>query len=82
MKPKEKAEMIMRENLHQISGIPTRHILMFNRGDSHVESARKCALFFLDEIEFEIERIDKKFNLGLEGTKQYWQEVKTEIEKL
>ena len=46
------------------------------------EQAKECALIAVIEIVEELKRLDKKFNLGLEGTMQYWEKVKTEIIKL
>ena len=44
--------------------------------------SKRCALISVDEILIEVNRLDEKFNLRLDGTRQYWKEVKQEIKKL
>ena len=45
-----------------------------------MSNAKTSAIISVDEIIEELKRIDTKFNLGLEGTMQYWDKVKKEIE--
>ena len=40
---------------------------------------KQHALITVDEILTEVNRLDKKFNLGLDGTREYWDGVKTKI---
>lgn len=47
-----------------------------------VKKAKECAIILIDEIKNECIRIDEKFNLGSEGTKQYWDAVRDQIGKL
>ncbi|HRH52626.1 MAG TPA: hypothetical protein PLN38_04870 [Chitinophagales bacterium] len=45
-----------------------------------IHEAKKCAIIAVDEI-FQVNP-SNKVNGGLVSTKEYWQEVKNEIEKL
>lgn len=47
-----------------------------------MHEVKECAIITVQEVLFEVNRLDLKFNLGLEGTRQYWNEVKKEIENL
>ena len=40
---------------------------------------KQHALITVDVILTEVNRLDKKFNLGLDGTREYWDGVKTKI---
>ena len=40
---------------------------------------KQHAIITVDEILTEVNRLDKKFNLGLDGTREYWDGVKTKI---
>lgn len=51
----------------------------------HTQSPRgsiNYSVITINEILNECIRIDTKFNLGLEGTNQYWQDVIKELESL
>ena len=72
MTPKEKANEICNKMLYQID---------WNAQPSTVKGvAKKCALIAVDEILNDLSNI----NYGIEylGRRDYWQEVKQEIEKL
>jgi hypothetical protein len=47
-----------------------------------LEAAQECAKLLAVEVLFQVNSIDKKFNLGLDGTKTFWGSVINEIEKL
>jgi hypothetical protein len=49
--------------------------------DADVYYAKKCALIAVDEIIFELESIDFRYDID-SLPYNYWQEVKQEIEKL
>jgi hypothetical protein len=40
---------------------------------------KQHAVITVDVILTEVNRLDKKFNLGLDGTREYWDGVKTKI---
>jgi hypothetical protein len=71
MTPKEKAEelfvRINKEGLHQISSVVNRHV--------RKEMIKQCALIAVDEI------LDG-FRKVLPASRNYWEQVKQEIEKL
>ena len=46
-----------------------------------LEAAQECAKLLSIEVLFQVSSIDKRFNLGLEGTKNFWSAVINEIEK-
>lgn len=59
------------------------HANLFSfRAESHNTNCKKLAHNVANEVLSEVIRLDKKFNLGLEGTKQFWMDVKTEIENI
>lgn len=45
-------------------------------------SSPRIAHLIVDEILREVNRLDSKFSLGLKGTNQYWEAVKTEIDNI
>jgi len=47
---KKEATKIMKKHLHHISGVPEWLILVFHKGDSHVETARKCSIETVKEL--------------------------------
>lgn len=80
MNPKDKAKQII--DLLQdkpiieytpFAGAKTQYTELNNR------EAKICALIMIHEIETEVIRLDDKFNLGLEGTRQYWNTVRQEL---
>lgn len=46
------------------------------------KNAKQCAWIAVGSILTECKRLDIKFNLGLERTRQYWEQVSEEIERL
>lgn len=91
MTPKEKAIIILKKQLHNVSGVPENLILMFHKSDSHVETARQCALICVDVILENMEGLHKPeyTTFILDGQKMdgyelsdYWIEVSNEIKKL
>ena len=47
------------------------------QGNDYV--VKQHAVITVDVILTEVNRLDKKFNLGLDGTREYWDGVKTKI---
>jgi hypothetical protein len=91
MKAKEKAKELVDKFYSKISGMELSYIsklIQYPNGDSHFENTKQCALICVKEIislrkldiknpdisDWDLESIDLNIN--------YWQEVKTEIEKL
>lgn len=68
--------------LEKINNSPITENDWFNANPYARKDLKRKALFVVSEISQEIDRIDKKFNLGLEDTAQYWQKVKNVIELL
>lgn len=68
--------------LEKINNQPITEPEWFNAPPQSKKSLKRKALVVVSEISQEIERIDNKFNLGLEGTVQYWQKVKNIIDLL
>jgi len=81
---RERAERILRKQLSLISGVPQTLIFLFHKGDSHVETARECSLYMVDQI------IDQYANLNRDlvdsnyiGEKLiFWGRVRKNIETL
>jgi hypothetical protein len=75
MTPKEKAKELI--SIYWKTKIETPHVREYIMSK---ELAKQCALIAVDEIYNEID--DNYDTLHSSDRKQYWQEVKTEIEKL
>lgn len=56
------------------------HNVFSFREETHHSNCKKICHMIVDEVYNEIARIDNTFNLGLETTPEFWQEVKTEID--
>lgn len=52
------------------------------REESHNTSCKNLVHHVANEVLSEIIKLDNKFNLGLEGTKQFWMDVKTETDNI
>jgi hypothetical protein len=78
MTPKEKAEEVFlifsKQGLHQISPFINRTI--------RKQIIKQCALIAVDEILYVISLYNGHSDCFEEGSREYWQEVKKEIEKL
>lgn len=57
------------------AGAKTQYTELNNR------EASICAKIMVHEILTEVARLDTKFNLGLEGTRQYWETVNIELDE-
>jgi hypothetical protein len=87
MTPKEKAKELVNTHYSLISGISLNYIsklLVLPSGDSYYETAKKCAIFSVDQL---IIQNGELYLVQLDGT--YYREknnflfkVKSEIEKL
>jgi hypothetical protein len=78
MNPKEKAL----ELIKQFSPLVTTWNCYWDTPrdeDEVIKDAKQCALILVNETESELKRIDVKFNLGMEGTLQFWKDVKNEL---
>ncbi len=81
MTPKEKAEDLVAKYDIKVEVIFTEHsIPSIINADMLLGSAKKCALIAVDEIAYNIDGLDD--SVWYSNTYSYWQEVKTEIEKL
>ena len=47
-----------------------------------IYDAKQYALLTIEEILLEVNSLGEEFTLRLDGTRQYWDEVKQEIEKI
>jgi hypothetical protein len=72
MTPKEKAEELIEKYLNMNDGLIKEFIPI------PIEGARQCALVAVDEVLDDYEQFPYKVQFG----KDYWNEVKKEIEKL
>lgn len=53
------------------------HANLFSfREESHNNNSVRLSTLVCDEILTEVNRLDSKFNLRLEGTRDFWKEVK------
>jgi hypothetical protein len=56
------------------------HANLFSfREESHNNNCIRVSNIVCDEVLKEVNRLDEKFNLGLEGTKEFWNEVKQSL---
>ena len=78
MTPKEKAFELFNKYLKILGGINSTDWVYF-----YGEEAKQCALIAVDEAEkYEYNVLAKFLLVDVNFTTEYWQEVKTEIEKL
>lgn len=73
----KEARKIMKRQLHHVSGVPEIYILEFHKGDSHVETARKCSI----EVVKELQREHSCETLNNERW-QFWNDVEVAINAL
>lgn len=73
----KEAIKIMKRQLHHISGIPEYLLLVFHKGDSHVETARQCSI----EVAKEMQREHSCETLNNERW-QFWSDVEVAINAL
>ena len=76
-KEEKEAIKIMKRQLHHISGIPEYLLLVFHKGDSHVETARQCSI----EVAKEMQREHSCETLNNERW-QFWSDVEVAINAL
>ena len=73
----KEARNIMKRQLHHISGVPELYIHEFHKGDSHVETARKCSI----EVAKEMQREHSCETLNNERW-QFWSDVESALNAL
>jgi hypothetical protein len=77
MTPKEKALELFNKFIPILGGINSTDWIYFNG-----KEAKKCALIAVNEILLELECSYNGEPITTNEHKEYWQEVKTELEKL
>ena len=83
MTSKEKAIELVSTHYSLISGMELSYIsklIEFPSGDSHYETAKQCALIAVDEIIKVFNTYESLYISEIEIP--FWQEVKSEIDKL
>lgn len=92
--PKEQAKQLVNEYYSLISGMELNYIsklIVLPNGDSYYETAKMCAKKAVDELIKNSYFINELTSLRFKGSlfinpltesKEHWQEVKKEIEKL
>jgi hypothetical protein len=82
MTPKEKADELFKKYMQTKCCILTKFdsIPEIICDQMTFQTAKKCALIAVDEIAYNIDGLDD--SVWYSNTYSYWQEVKTEIEKL
>ena len=80
MNPKEKAEELIDIYKKQVSMTIKDYSLVCKVLD--IDMAKQCALIAVDEILYVISLYNGHSDCFEEGSREYWQEVKKEIEKL
>ena len=74
---KRVAYELMKEHYSQISGIPEINITSFSKGDTHVETARKCSILTAKQLMQE----HSCYTL-LDGRWALWAQVEIELNSL
>jgi hypothetical protein len=73
----KEARKIMNRQLHHVSGVPELYIDEFHKGDSHIETARKCSI----EVAKEMQREHSCETLNNERW-QFWSDVESALNVL